>query len=75
MITKLLGCTFWKSTHIGLMEQLIKSIHDLGWSLAIPNCDKEEYVPGLIIGTEAYVSAVIDHLPAHPFWKRDHEAI
>ena len=57
-----------------LMEQLIKNIHDIGWSLAIPNCNEED-VPGLIIGTEDYVSAVIEHLPEHQFWKRDHEAI
>lgn len=57
-----------------LMEQLIKVIDQLGWSVAVPEGDDDEDVPGLIIGTQEYVSAVTDRLPEGQFWKRDDEA-
>jgi hypothetical protein len=57
-----------------LMEQLVKIIEQLGWSVAIPEADEEEDVPGLIIGTQEYVSAVTGRLPEGQFWKRDREA-
>lgn len=46
------------------MVRLIRAIHDLDWTVAVPVLKTEDdSVPGLIIGTEEYVDAVVQHLP------------
>lgn len=41
-----------------LFKELIEIVTEIGWNVALPNCDDEDEVPGMIIGTEAYVDRV-----------------
>lgn len=50
-----------------LLGTLVATISQLGWSVALPDIDDEATVPGMIIGTENYIDAVLKHLPEDLF--------
>lgn len=43
-----------------LFKELIQIVGELGWSVAIPDGDDNEEVPGLIIGSSDYVDKVTE---------------
>ncbi len=45
-----------------LFKELIDIIHELGWSVALPNVDEDSIVPGMIIGEQEYIDSIVDQL-------------
>lgn len=46
-----------------LMNQLCAILLQAGWIVAVPHCNDDDPVPGLIIGEESYVEAIVNCLP------------
>lgn len=47
---------------------LIDSCKALGWDMVIPNVDNlkdDDEIPGMVIGSEAYISLVMEYLPEY----------
>jgi hypothetical protein len=43
-----------------LIKDLLEICEELGWSVAIPDTEEDEEVPGLIIGNPEYIEKVLD---------------
>lgn len=50
-----------------LMDTLVATIAQLGWTVALPELNDDDPVPGMIIGTNEYVGSIIDNLPDNMF--------
>lgn len=43
-----------------LFKELIEIVGELGWTLALPDGEDDDEVPGMIIGTETYVAKTVE---------------
>lgn len=49
-----------------LFTELIEIVGELGWQIAMPEGEEDEEVPGLVIGTEEYVTKITGALDGKP---------
>lgn len=42
-----------------LLAELLQIINELEWVIAMPNAEEDDEIPGMIIGTSAFVNEVI----------------
>lgn len=42
-----------------LFKELLEIVKELGWTVALPTVGDDEEVPGMVIGTEAYIDKMV----------------
>ena len=46
-----------------IFDDLLQAIAALGWTVAVPGVGDDDDVPGLIVGKDEYVNAILEYIP------------